>query len=136
VLLAEGTVECWGDDSYGELGNGTVSTSQSPPVLVSGLTQARAVSAGNGSVCALLVGGTVECWGDNSSGQLGNGTLVNSSTPVVVVGVSDAAAISLIVETACALLSGGATVCWGDNSYGAFGTATPANSSVPVPLTW
>ncbi len=85
-LLANGTVKCWGDNSSGELGNGTT-TRSSPPVLVSGLTTAVAMSAAFGHSCAVLPNGTAKCWGDNSYGELGNGTTINSSTPVVVSGI-------------------------------------------------
>ena len=94
ALLANGTAKCWGDNSVGQLGNGTT-TNSSTPVVVSGFgTKAVAITAGDGHSCALLANGTAKCWGDNSDGQLGNGTTTNSSTPVVVSGLTNAVAIS------------------------------------------
>jgi alpha-tubulin suppressor-like RCC1 family protein len=85
ALLSGGTIECWGSDVFGQLGNGTVSAfPSSTPVAVSGISTATAVGTGGPDTCALLSGGTVECWGVNGNGQLGNGTLRNSSTPVTV----------------------------------------------------
>ena len=83
ALLGGGTADCWGDNDFGELGNGST-TSSSTPVAVSGLSGATAVSVGDRYTCALLSVGTVDCWGANISGQLGNGTTNNSDMPGVV----------------------------------------------------
>ena len=138
ALLTGGTVECWGDDDRGELGNGILIANSATPVQVSNLSGATAISVGDGSACALLTGGTVECWGDNESGQLGTGTLiVNSTTPVQVSNLSDATAISVGDDSsACALLSSGTVNCWGNNSDGQLGNGTTTNSSLPVPVVW
>ncbi len=58
----------------------------SVPVTVSGITNATAVAADDSHTCALLSDGTVQCWGYNLIGELGNGTTVNSSVPVTVSG--------------------------------------------------
>jgi alpha-tubulin suppressor-like RCC1 family protein len=135
ALLSGGTVQCWGLNVDGALGNGTTTGPQTcfssnpcslTPVAVSGLSGATAIAAGSG--CALLPGGTVECWGDNSYGQLGNGTTTNSSIPVAVSGLSGVTAISASAAFACALLSAGTVDCWGIN----LGTGSSTNSSTPV----
>ncbi len=152
ALLAGGTVACWGWNGYGQLGDGTSSGPQicanvgstgSPqcsttPVAVSGLTGATAIAAGYENTCALLAGGTVACWGDNSIGELGDGTTngpqtcnggINSGacspTPVAVAGLTDATAISAGYQYACALLAGGTVACWGWNGYGQVGIDGP-----------
>lgn len=79
--LLTGAVECWGQDGYGQLGNGAVSEGSSVPVRVAALGDATEVSAGAFHTCALVAGGSIECWGVNNEGQLGNGTTTNSSTP-------------------------------------------------------
>ena len=133
ALLAGGTVDCWGENASGQLGNGTT-TNAYTPVAVSGLRGATAVAGGTFAFhsCALLSGGTVECWGDNQYGQLGNGTTTGSTLPVAVSGLSGATAISGGLGSTCALLGGGTVDCWGDNQYGQLGDGTTTGSTTPV----
>ena len=133
ALLAGGTVDCWGDNRYGELGDGTT-TASFTPVAVSGITNATAITAAAGGdhTCALLAGGTVDCWGYNETGQLGNGTTTDSSSPIAVVGLTNATDIAAGWSQTCALLAGGAADCWGDNGNGELGDGTTSNSSTPV----
>lgn len=86
ALMADRTVRCWGNNDYGQLGNGSAVALSAKPVLVL-LGGALAVASGfaSGHTCALLAGG-IRCWGDNNSGQLGNGTTKASSVPVAVKG--------------------------------------------------
>src|SRR5208283_3114844 len=84
ALLANGTVECWGLEVDGELGDGNTAYLSEIPVPVNGLSGAVAIAAAGTHTCALLSNGTVECWGSNFYGQLGNGTTTNSNTPVAV----------------------------------------------------
>ena len=98
----------------------------SAPATVAGLTTVRKVGVGSDHACAILDDGTVRCWGQNSSGQLGNGDaqLTSSTTPVTVVGVSGATALALGDSHACALMSNGQVRCWGANLDGQAGNAS------------
>ncbi|MEW6683698.1 MAG: kelch repeat-containing protein [Nitrospirota bacterium] len=123
AVLSTGAVQCWGSNGSGQLGSPTASSGASPvPLTVSGISTAVAVSADNAHTCATLSSGAVQCWGSNSSGQLGNGTTGGSSTsPVTVSGISTAVAVSAGNAHTCASLSSGAVSCWGDNDSGKLG---------------
>ncbi len=90
ALLEDGSVQCWGFNLFGQLGNKDLLSSQAASVSIpitnpSGeVTNARVLSLSLGlyHTCAILENNTVRCWGQNSFGQLGNGTLTNSPTPV------------------------------------------------------
>ena len=146
---ADGSVWCWGVNTYGQLGDGTT-TDSAVPVAVSGLTDAADVCVGGYHSCAKLTNGTVQCWGANYVGQLGNGTRTDdgSAVPVAVGGLGNVAAISCGYEHNCALLGDGSIQCWGadgggfgaNEGFGALGNPsatldckwpTTAPSSVP-----
>ena len=156
ALFPDGTVECWGDNSFGELGMGATTGPElcpgrlvvtypcSPtPVAVSGLVGATAIASGGAHNCALLGGGKVACWGNNDSGQLGIGAATGpqacgvnavacSTTPVPVDGLAEVTAITAGGSYTCALLMNGTVACWGDNSLGQLGNGSSTGSSTPV----
>ena len=141
MRLPDGTVQCWGRNNFGQLGNGDGSLADSSvPVAVRGLTTATRVVTGDSHTCALLGDGTVQCWGVGDSGQRGDGTFNNISTvPVAVVGLSNAVAVAARGYHSCALLGDGTVRCWGRNADGQLGDGTvadpatgPPGSSTPV----
>jgi alpha-tubulin suppressor-like RCC1 family protein len=134
VLLGSGLVKCWGDNSSGQLGNGTSGGPSNTAVSVSGLTLAVAIAAGENFTCVLRVDGTARCWGFGNSGQLGNGTFNNSSVPVTVSGLSNAVAITAGRGHACALLADGTARCWGSGNSGKLGNGSAADQESPVPV--
>lgn len=94
ALLSGGTVMAWGEDKFGEVGNGTTKTEVELPVPVTGLSGVSAISAG-GRFSVALVGGSIRTWGIDTFGQLGDGKVGESSdVPVEVPGVAKAASIS------------------------------------------
>ena len=124
ALLDDGGVACWGDNNYGQLGDGSSSQFSLTPVEVSGISDAVYIGAGYGSSCAVLAGGSVRCWGANGHGQLGNGTTTYSREPVDVSGISNAVAVTVGNAHACAQLADGTGRCWGRNNYGQLGDGT------------
>jgi len=82
--------------------------------------------------CALLGDGTVRCWGENSSGQLGDGTTTNRLTPVAVSGLSGAVSLTPSADGMCALLGDGTARCWGNNMAGQLGDGTTTTRLTPV----
>ena len=92
AVTTGGGVKCWGQGSYGQLGDGTKPEGQATPTDVLGLAVGvAAVAAGDSHTCALTTGGGVKCWGDNNSGQLGDPTSGPRLTPVAVLGLEGGA---------------------------------------------
>lgn len=138
ALLNTGGVKCWGQNSAGQLGDATVQSPRLVPVDTLNLSGAVAIATGIAHTCALLTNGQVKCWGLNSDGQLGNGTLTSSSSPVLVANVNDAVAVVTGQYHTCIKTASGGMKCWGNYNYGQLGngmtgsTATKVSSPVDV----
>jgi alpha-tubulin suppressor-like RCC1 family protein len=136
ALLDTGSVKCWGRNEEGQLGDGAgggVGDFSASPVDVSGLTSVASISSGTGHTCAVTNTGGATCWGDNASGQLGDGTNTEATTPVDVSGLaSGVAAVSAGESHTCAVLTTGQVRCWGQNSFGQLGDNSNSPSNTPV----
>lgn len=134
ALRIGGTVECWGSNESGQLGNGEtessdfteVSTVSSAPVQVQGIADASRITAGGAHSCSLHFTGRISCWGRNGQGQLGNGP--SSNTADQVLGITDATAIATGIDHTCALHENGQVSCWGRNLSGQLGKGSLSQS--------
>jgi alpha-tubulin suppressor-like RCC1 family protein len=145
AVLAGGGVDCWGNATYGQLGNGKLYPTHqgsAVPVTVKGaggsgtLTGVSSLADGFNVFCAVLTSGGVDCWGSDASGQLGQGSLRGqTAVPLKVKGVGGSGTLTGVsslttqdTESYCALLTSGGVDCWGS---GGGGTRT-GDSTVPV----
>lgn len=144
---------CWGDNGSGELGNGYTTTVSgnvptNPPsntptgVLMTGVLSGKtiqSIASGTSHSCVIASDNKAYCWGLNTSGQLGNGSLINSNVPVAVStsGVLSGKIIkslSLGAYHSCAITNEDYVYCWGNNGSGQLGNLSTTNSSSPVAL--
>jgi alpha-tubulin suppressor-like RCC1 family protein len=135
VLTSAGTVEAWGHNADGQLGDGTTTDRADPgPVLLPPGTTATAVSAGAFHNDALTATGGIEAWGADYYGQLGIGSTTGSATPVPVQlpGGVVATAVSAGGAHTLALTSTGAVLAWGRNADGQLGDGSTTDSDLPV----
>lgn len=117
--LSDGTVSCWGSSTSGKLGRDTGAVSPAAPGLVTGLTDVVEVRAAARATCARRGDGTVWCWGSNSFGQLGIGSVGSSRTEAAVVpGLTNVRQLDAGGNRICALRPSGEVTCWGNNETG------------------
>ncbi len=102
AVRSDGTVVCWGADDLGQLGNGTTNALTNAPVVVPGIDDAVALSAGPDYSCVVRSGGTVACWGSGSQGLVEAGAIVVRA-PADVHGADNAMAITTGLGSACFL---------------------------------
>ncbi|MGB2276755.1 MAG: RCC1 domain-containing protein, partial [Candidatus Poseidoniaceae archaeon] len=153
AILDNGDLKCWGSDSFGALGDGgstysnTNAPSSTPVDLGTGRT-AIALDAGEYHTCAILDDGSVKCWGSDSYGQLGDGGTSHytgviasepSATPVDLGTGRTAVSVATGRYHSCAILDNGDLKCWGYDTNGGLGDGgansnTNAPSNTPINL--
>jgi alpha-tubulin suppressor-like RCC1 family protein len=134
ALTSSGGVKCWGNNEFGQLGDGTNSEYRVSAMYVQGLTyDVMAITSDGGHTCVVTTGGAVKCWGNNKYGQLGDGSAEIRKTPVDVVGLS-LRVLKLVAgwNHTCAIARSGEMACWGWNFYGQLGNGIRTTSTRPV----
>jgi alpha-tubulin suppressor-like RCC1 family protein len=136
--MAEKRLKSWGNNRAGQLGDGTWTDFRTTATSVLGLTSAEVVkiaAGGSGSTTghglALLTDRTVQSWGANGSGQLGDGSVFSHNAPGQVVNLSNAADIAAGGTHSLALLTDHTVVAWGRNNHGQLGNGINVDSSIP-----
>ena len=142
ALTTTGAGYCWGDNLYGELGDGTATRSRLTPVQVGGpptpglptlSLQFTSISAGREHTCG--VAALAYCWGDGLFGQLGDGTSTIQRLPVPAQpGLGQVASISAGSYYTCAVTTGGGAYCWGGNAQGQLGDGGYLDSFTPIQI--
>jgi hypothetical protein len=127
-----GTVYCWGLGREGQLGNGANNVDNYFPQLVAIGSPVDSIKAGYKHSCARTTNGSVLCWGDNTDGQLGNGSNTASNVPVVVANGLTFTTISAGYSHTCGIAAGGAAYCWGLNDHGQLGNGGTTSQNTPV----
>ncbi len=136
-VTGNGEAYCWGNNFYGQLGDGT-ETNRTVPTRVGGGVLFAGISAGAEHTCGLATDQMVYCWGKNFEGQLGlGGATGNSNLPQRVVGVADAWQVGAGLQHGCVLrFTEPLTSCWGANTSGQLGDGSTVNSATPRPVVY
>jgi alpha-tubulin suppressor-like RCC1 family protein len=129
-IRTDGSLWCWGENSQGQLGFGRQDQDGRVPTRVGTERAWATVTAGMRHTCATRTDGSLWCWGDNSQGQVGDGTKTSRDRPTAL-GGTDWTAVSAGRLHSCGLRADGSLWCWGSNTYGQLGNGTRANTQVP-----
>jgi alpha-tubulin suppressor-like RCC1 family protein len=130
--LAHGRARCAGRNDAGQLGDNTTA-SHATPVLVHFGQPFLAISAGTNHTCGILSGSRILlCWGDNSFGQLGDGTNQGSPVPTPVASAIRFAVVAAGYVHTCAVSIDGEAYCWGRNTEGQLGDGTQDDRALPT----
>jgi alpha-tubulin suppressor-like RCC1 family protein/uncharacterized protein YjdB len=137
-LTTSGAAYCWGFDDYGQLGDGSTehtwgTRDYSPwPLPVAGGLTFSSLTIGYDHNCGITTSGAAYCWGDNDSGQLGDGSTTSKSVPVAVRAGPSFVSLTAGSDFTCGLTAAGAAYCWGANYGGQLGDGSTTSRSIPV----
>lgn len=134
AIRRDGSVWCWGENRWGQLGSDAVGDHRAVAGVVPGVAHATQLAAGILHTCVVTAGGTAWCWGRNQRGQTGNGGTSEIAAPALVAGLDGVTAVAVGGFHTCARRNDGGVVCWGENDRGQLGDATSTPRTAPVPV--
>lgn len=132
--LSDGTAKCWGSNDHNRLGNTLAPMVAQVPYFVAALDDVIDITVGYDHVCALEADGIAYCWGDDGSGQLGNGGSGSQNLPGAVIQITNFTQISAGAFYTCGLRANGSAYCWGSNNNGQLGDGTNLPQQAPEPV--
>lgn len=129
-----GVLKCWGNGSFGQLGDGSTS-GRYVPSHVATAKKFDFVSTGTSHTCAIEQGtGRLFCWGLNNFGQLGDGSTIDRGTPVAVDPATSYKEVAVALNSTCGLTTSGLVRCWGSGASGQIGNGSTSNSPTPITI--
>ncbi len=132
AIKSDFSLWCWGNNSFGQLGKSKVVTYYTSPIQVGKAKNWKTVATGETHTCALKKDGTLWCWGNNSKGQLGDGTTKPRSVPAQAGTAKDWSSVSAGSSHTCAKKKDGSLWCWGWDKYGQLGIGSTQAKKTPV----
>lgn len=133
ALTAAGQAYCWGNNHYGQIGDGGTTPRYTPAAVHQGTKTFAGISAGVQHTCALTAAGEAWCWGFNRFGEVGDGTQAQRDTPVQVHSPGTTyVRLEAGSGRTCGVTAQGLAYCWGANFWGALGEGTTTHRSVPT----
>ena len=130
----DGTLWCWGRNTWGQLANGTQGPGLPSPIQVGTATDWASVAAGGGHTCATKTTGQLWCWGLNNKGQLGDGTTDLRTSPARIGTGTAWSQVTASWFHTCGVRTNGTAACWGENSAGQLGDGTRTQRVRPTPV--
>ncbi|MBU6375573.1 MAG: putative Ig domain-containing protein [Bdellovibrionales bacterium] len=128
-ITSSGTLKCWGSNTWGQIGDGGATTNRLLPSRVDPFTSYQAITAGSNHSCGISASGQLKCWGQNGSGQLGNGNFSGWITPTIIDIETRYQQIDAGYSSTCGITTTGALKCWGS---GPLGRGDNSSSNFPV----
>lgn len=130
AISSDALAFCWGGNSNFQVGDGSNFQRNSPTLVANLFSSMSKITAGFHHSCGLTTAGAMYCLGDNTYGQLGDGSTTTRVTPQPVVALAEVSSISAGYQFTCALTTAGAMYCWGDNAYGQVGDGTSGSGKL------